>query len=191
MISYRYDIMEYLDYQSAKPGQWFIGVISTDPLAVYVVPVNIFEQHNNFNRNTLENRGPRTMNRYASGAPGEREGRMSYFWTYIEGNWLANRPIGQTHHTAVMYRHALSEEHSYGFSLIKINNAFAQMKMVSNSLNTKPDSRKSRSFSQMTYYNKRGEHLGMNLLPKEIELKLVEALNSYPYSIPHIAVSLD
>ena len=42
----------------SKPGQWFIGVFSTDPLSVYLVPVNIFEQHNNLNKLALENSGP-------------------------------------------------------------------------------------------------------------------------------------
>jgi hypothetical protein len=136
----------------------------------------------------------RGMNRYASGAPGEKSGKMDFFRTFAAGNWLAHRPIGQTHHTAVMLKNKLLEDKSYGFSIIKINNAFVQVKLTSNSLNTKPDARKSYSYSNITYFNGNGSResrLGNSLLPKNVEDELVNILKSHPFSLHNIAVSLD
>jgi hypothetical protein len=116
---------------------------------------------------------------------------ITAFEAYAEGNWLDDRPAGMTHHTAVMRRNGLTEKYSYGFSLIKINDHFAQVKFGSTSLNTKEGSYVSHSFSRATYYNKGGFHPGTTLMPGKIQKQLMLLLRSAPYSILHIAGSLD
>ncbi|MCY1419482.1 hypothetical protein D9M71_350720 [compost metagenome] len=162
------------------------------PLAIYFSPVNIFKARGlNLDEYVLNNRSPRGMNRYASGAPGERSGVMTSFETYAEGNWLADRAVGKTHHTAVMMRNDLSEQYSYGFSLIKLNDNFVQLKFSSTSLNTKEGAYVSHSFSRATHSNKSGFHPGTTLMPEDMQTQLMVLLRSPPYSILHIAASQD
>lgn len=44
IIMYKYNEIEFSDFRKALPGQWFIGVISTSPVAIFISPVNIFER---------------------------------------------------------------------------------------------------------------------------------------------------
>ncbi|MBV6751158.1 hypothetical protein KV580_12665 [Pseudomonas chlororaphis] len=191
MPNTKYDPVNVSDYKIALPGQWFIGVISFVPDEIYIVPVNIFEGHNSLKAETLNNTDPRAINRYASGAPGERFGTMTPFTTYKNGNWLAARPHGQTHHTAAAYKYKLAEEKTYGFSLIKINENFAQLKFGSTSLNTKPGAEIHHSFSRATAARSSKFHPGSAQMPLFIQQKLVQILGAPPYNILHIARSND
>ncbi|WP_459177600.1 hypothetical protein [Ewingella americana] len=187
-----YNVMDVEDFKVAKSGQWFIGVFCTHPRGVFISPVNVFEEIGcKLDADIINNCSSQGMNRYASGAPGERQGTMAPFKTYKEGNWLANRIVGMTHHSAVMHKNKLPEPYSYGFSLIKINNSFVQIKFSSTSLNSKEGGYTSHSFSRGTYSNKKGFFPGTVLMPRNVQELLIVALRSSPFSIPHIARSQD
>lgn len=191
-MNYMYNEIDFEDFKLAKSGQWFIGVFCTKPTGIYISPVNIFEERGDrLDDDVINNFSSNGMNRYASGAPGECRGMMTPFKTYKEGNWLANRAVGMTHHTAVMRKNKLPELYCYGFSLIKINDSFAQLKFSSTSLNSKEGGYVSHSFSRATYSNKGGFFPGTTLMPVHKQQLLATALREYPFSISHIAASQD
>ncbi|GAL13900.1 hypothetical protein JCM19233_4910 [Vibrio astriarenae] len=136
-------------WKSANLGQWFMGVIDTSQKLVSLVPVNVFDRSMGvLNEQTLMNISQQGMNRYASGAYGEAKGDS------IMPDFLKNRPVGMTHHLAVALNASFFKESSLGFTLIKINDDYAQMKTTSTSLNgDKPDFVVNHSFSRATALN--------------------------------------
>ncbi|ASV32961.1 hypothetical protein GWK90_06800 [Candidatus Hamiltonella defensa] len=137
---------------SPSPGQWFTGLVETQTGAIKIVPVNIFGgQNGKLNELTLNNTGANSINRYASGVPGERNGKS------IEPSWLSHRN-GSTPHTAIAFKYGFNQESCLGFSLIKTtkNGEFAQIKFSSTSLNSKPDGEVKHSFSRATASDSKG-----------------------------------
>lgn len=177
------------DWNRARPGQWFIGVVDTHRLQIYIVPVNVFEGGSGrLNRGTLNNTNIRTINRYASGAPGEREGIMQDFATLNAGNWLANRQIGETHHTSVAHHYGSDPVHCLGFTLIKLAQHFGQVKFGSLSLNVKPGCVIHHSFSRATVSGNRHEP-GTPQMPPSWARAVVAYLRGVPFLVQHIAAS--
>ncbi|WP_293630447.1 hypothetical protein [Shewanella sp. CG12_big_fil_rev_8_21_14_0_65_47_15] len=175
------------DWKAAKPGQWFIGVIDTAKKSVSLVPVNVFDRSmGHLNGQTLTNTSQQGMNRYASGALGEREGNS------IMPDFLRNRPAGMTHHMAVALEAGLSKESSLGFALIKINDDFAQIKTTSTSLNgDKPDFVINHSFSRATALKVSGLVPTGAQMPIQWRDSLVEYLRQGDFCIKNIAISND
>ena len=179
------DSESVLDWNRALTGQWFIGVIDTGLKIVKIAPVNVFDDRGGLNIQTLSNTSSRAMNRYASGADGDRDG------VSIQPDYMAHRAVGVTHHTAVCQRARFSLDSSLGFSVIKINNRFAQVKSASTSLNgDKPGARINHSFSRMTSANSKGFFPTSTMMPIQWEQAIVDYLKR-ALSIPHIAVSND
>lgn len=179
------DSESVLDWNRAFPGQWFIGVIDTSRKMVKIAPVNVFDDRGGLDISTLSNTSPRGMNRYASGAAGERDG------VSIQPDYMTHRVAGVTHHTAVCQRAGFSLDSSLGFSVIKSNNRFAQVKSASTSLNAdKPGSRINHSFSRMTKANRKGFFPTSAMMPIQWERAIVDYLKR-ALSIPYIKVSND
>ncbi|PMJ90596.1 hypothetical protein [Vibrio sp. 10N.261.55.A7] len=174
-----------VDWELGLPGQWYMGVVDTQKKSVKLAPVNIFDLRGSLNQQVLSNTSQQGINRYASGAPGEREGYS------IMPSYLQNRPPGMTHHVAVMQQAGFDLSSSLGFSLIKINNRFAQMKMTSTSLNgDKPEARYHHSFSRATCMNTSGYYPTGAQLP----IQWQHALSRFfkvSIRIEHICVSND
>ncbi len=121
------------NWDRAKGGQWFVGVIDLDKNEASLAPVNVFgSSGDELDQSTLNNISRRGMNRYASGAPGEREGVST------EPEFLRNRD-GFTRHTALAkysgFNFRKGEGGCFGFTLIKYTNTHALFKGGSNSLN--------------------------------------------------------
>ena len=179
------DSESVLDWNLALTGQWFIGVIDTGLKVVKIAPVNVFDDRGGLTIQTLSNTSSRAMNRYASGANGERDG------VSIQPDYMTHRVVGVTHHTVVCQRAEFSLDSSLGFSIIKINNRFAQVKSASTSLNgDKPGARINHSFSRMTSANRKGFFPTSAMMPIQWEQAVVDYLKR-ALRIPHIAVSND
>ncbi|PHZ26758.1 hypothetical protein CS533_14300 [Yersinia bercovieri] len=173
------------DWKSALSGQWFIGVVDTEKRSVKLAPVNIFDARGNLDSAVLNNTSMQGMNRYASGAAGERVGDSAM------PEYLLNRAAGMTHHTAVVKQAGFDPSSSLGFSLIKINCHFAQMKMASNSLNAdKPGARYHHSFSRAISMKRDGYFPGSAQLPLQWQHALTLFFNT-TMNIPHVSVSND
>lgn len=175
------------DWNRAFPGQWFIGVIDTELKSVKIAPVNVFDDRDGkLNQSVLFNTSQRGRNRYASGAPGERSGNS------IMPDYLRNRRSGVTHHTAVCEYAGFEMSNSLGFSIIKINDNFAQLKSSSTSLNgDKPGHRINHSFSRMT-----GAGLSNTFFPTSAMMPIlwvneIKKFLSQALEIKHICVSED
>ena len=179
-------------WQIAKPGQWFIGVCSLDANKIRIVPVNVFDSKDGkIKPATLNNTDERAMNRYASGAPGERDGDslMPPYMTFRQS----------THHVALAQRYNMHPDQCWGFSLVKYAPTIAQLKTASNSLNMKPgnDAEKPYSFSHATriMQNSGPSHgirpakaPGSKPMPADKTKKLVQNLNGGKLRITNIAV---
>lgn len=134
-----------ISWEIADPGQWFIGVFAVDQLSLAIVPVNVFEGSGGaLKKGVLENDDSRAMNRYASGAPGERDGLS------LMPHWLAHRKVGQTHHSAVATHFGYNDTDVWGFSAIKLAPGFALVKTSSTSLNSSKGGEVKHSFSRQT-----------------------------------------
>ena len=128
------------DWTNAWEGQWFIGVLDTNNKAVYILPIDPRSEE------ARANTGTRNRNRYASALAAKPTGHdadtvpPAPHWASAPANWEMNAGGTTTHHRCLNYYH-LQEADCLGFTLIKVsrNGSFAQMKMTSNSLNTKPD----------------------------------------------------
>ncbi|AQS36616.1 hypothetical protein Sps_01450 [Shewanella psychrophila] len=175
------------DWKSAKPGQWFMGVLDTSEKSVSLVPVNVFDRSMGIlNEQTLTNTSQQGMNRYASGSLGERDGNS------IMPSFLKYRPAGMTHHLAVVLESGFSKESSLGFTLIKINDDFAQIKTTSTSLNgDKPDHFINHSFSRATSINVSGFVPTGAQMPIQWRNSLVEYFKEGDFGIKNIAISSD
>ena len=181
-------------WKIAKPGQWFIGICDYDCDKIRIVPVNIFDSRDGkLKAATLENTDERGMNRYASGAPGERQGDS------IMPPFLTNRQNGVTHHAAVMLHFKMQQDNCWGFSLVKYSENIAQLKTASNSMNSKPGNvaPKPYSFSHATRIlqrdgtpdNKRPANApGSQPMPWDKTNVLVKNLSAGPLRITNIAV---
>ncbi|MDD7804351.1 MAG: hypothetical protein PUP46_02025 [Endozoicomonas sp. (ex Botrylloides leachii)] len=179
------DSESVLNWNRALPGQWFMGVVDTCLKIVKIAPVNVFDDRGSLSIQALNNASDRAMNRYASGADGERDGIS------IMPDYMKHRAVGVTHHTAVCQRAGFSVDSSLGFSIIKINNRFALIKSSSTSLNgDKPGIRINHSFSRMTNANKKGFFPTSTMMPIQWEQSIVDYLRR-ALSIPHICVSND
>jgi len=176
-----------IDWKSASPGQWFIGVLDTCKKMISLVPVNVFDRSmGHLNEQTLTNQSQQGMNRYASGAAGEKWGRSSM------PDFLKSRPAGMTHHMAVALESGFSKESSLGFVLIKINNNFAQMKTTSTSLNgDKPGFLVNHSFSRATAFKTSAFSPTGAQMPAQWRNALVIYLKNGAFGIKNIAVSND
>jgi len=175
----------------ALPGQWFIGIVDTATLQILLAPVNVFEgTAGKLNQDTLNNTNMRAINRYASGAPGARLGRMQDFATFAGHNWLASRPIGQTHHACTALHYQCDPDDCLGFTLIKLAPGFAQIKFASASMNTKPGYVVHHSFSRGTVSGHRYEP-GTPQMPPHWAHALATYLRGAPFHIPHLAMSND
>ncbi|MFK7821710.1 MAG: hypothetical protein AB8G99_23565 [Planctomycetaceae bacterium] len=183
------------DWKRANPGQWFIGVVNTRTRAVFLVPVNVFEGRGGLNQETINNANMRGINRYASGAPGERTGENLVPFDSTRGpggNWLEGRPNGQTHHTAVALKYGQEPAECLGFTLIKVAlEHFAQMKCGSNSLNqTKPDHTINHSFSRSTRDGTDFSPGSAQVPPQWIDA-LLDYFKGGPFDLKHIVKSND
>lgn len=175
------------DWKSANSGQWFMGVIDTSKKLLSLVPVNVFDRSMGaLNEQTLTNTSQQGMNRYASGAHGEARGDS------IMPDFLKNRPAGMTHHLAVALNAGFAKESSLGFTLIKINDDFAQMKTTSTSLNgDKPDFTINHSFSRATAFKASGFVPTGAQMPTQWRDSLAEYLREGDFGIKNIAISND
>ncbi|MCH9692073.1 MAG: hypothetical protein K0U59_08455 [Gammaproteobacteria bacterium] len=174
-----------VDWRRAQPGQWFIGVANTATDQLALVPVNVFESFRKLNSGTLNNRSERAMNRYASGAPGERDG------VSIEPEWLLDRNPVYSHHVAAAIHHGFDIQSSIGFSVIKINDDFVLMKFSSTSLNgAHPDSKIYHSFSRQTFHNTDGFQPGSTSVSPAWQTALGDILSG-KLNITHVIRSMD
>jgi hypothetical protein len=189
------------DWQGAPTGKWFIGVIDTQNVQIYLVPVNPFEGHGALDQRVLDNQHPRAMNRYASGVAADQNGAAQVFQTLGVNNWLETRPNGITHHTGVATHYGANPDECLGFTLIKLTPGgdFAQLKCSSNSLNTKPGHTINHNFSQATFAPLPpagpGQPPPMNpgsaQMPAAWKDAVVTYLKGAPFNITNIAESND
>jgi len=137
----------------------------------------------------LNNTYPRGINRYASGAHGERYGIMQGFLSFVGGNWLSSGPNSITYHSCVALRYHSDPADCLGFSLIKLApSGFAQIKFSSASLNSKPGAYLNYNFSQATA-TRGAKTLGSPQMPPQWANAVVQYLKGEPFNIVHIAKS--
>jgi hypothetical protein len=190
VLTHRQDNLN--DWNTADPGQWFIGVVDTHNRDVFVVPVNVFEGRGGLNQETINNTNSRAINRYASGAPGENIGVNYIFSSFAGQNWLEARPVGQTHHACVAIHYGTTEDNCLGFSLIKVaDQNFAQLKCASNSLNTKPGYSVNHSFARATAANSKAYNPGSNQMPQFWAHAILDYFRGAPFNLVNIVKSND
>lgn len=192
VLTHRQDNLD--DWNVAESGQWFIGVVDTHARNIYVVPVNVFEDRGGqLNQGTLNNTNSRAINRYASGAPNERNGVMNPNFTSFGGNnWLQARMVGQTHHSCVAIHYGTTEENCLGFSLIKVDETnFAQLKCGSTSLNTKPGFSINHSFARQTRDDTTEFRPGSAQMPVVWTNAILQYFRGPPFNLVNIVKSND
>ncbi|MGV3345587.1 hypothetical protein ACGVWS_07510 [Enterobacteriaceae bacterium LUAb1] len=184
-LKYGIELLHF--WRIAKPGQWFIGVIDTSNRELYLVPINVFDHgEGTLDQEVLTNRSARRLNRYASGAEGEREGIS------IMPDFMKLRPHSIPHHRFIVQHYGRAEEDCIGFSLIKTNNDFAMLKMSSASLNSdKKDSYIAYNFTRATVERSREFRGGAAQMPKVWQEAIVKFFNYSSFNIKHVIVSAD
>ena len=119
------DLKNLHDFREASPGQWFLGVLDTGTKAVYLLPSDIHPC----------GQEPR-INTYASKPPLPSNGWKSLPKWFGDGINSRPGPAGaMRQHVRMCIVYGLEPSDCLGFSMVKINNDFAQYRDFSNSLN--------------------------------------------------------